>query len=101
MGGAGKLSGPFAALDPERQAVAIERMLVLPEEYELPDPRPLVPEMVGIARRHPKLNVLNTEAAAAARMLDALVVLSPDAARGLLPGVLDAEGVGWATADLS
>lgn len=46
-------------------------------------------------RRHPRLNLLNLEAAAAAIVLGGDVLLSPLAAQGLLPTVLDAEGVGW------
>ncbi|HEV8114763.1 MAG TPA: hypothetical protein VGP53_00890 [Acidimicrobiales bacterium] len=51
--------------------------------------------MVDLVSRHPRLNLLNLEAAAAARALDATVWLSPDAAEGILPGVLDAERIPW------
>lgn len=94
-GAGGHLSGPFAALDPTRQAVAVQAMLELGDDVGLPDPRPLVPEMVAVHRRHPRLNLLNLEAAAAARLLDARVLLSLLSARGLLPGVLEAESVRW------
>ena len=94
-GGGGQLSGPFTMLGPAQQAAAIQAMLALPDEIGLPDGRPLVPEMVGVHRRHPHLNLLNVEATAAALLLSARVLLSPAAARGVLPGVLDAEGVGW------
>lgn len=56
-------------LGPDEQGLAIQAMLDLPGDIGLPDPRPLVPEMVRIHRRHPKLNLLNLEAAAAACML--------------------------------
>ncbi len=94
-GGGGHLSGPFSALDSARQEAAIQALLVLGNDVGLPDPRPLVPEMVGVHRRHPRLNLLNVEAAAAARLLDTRVLLSPLSARGVLPGVLEAEGVRW------
>jgi hypothetical protein len=51
--------------------------------------------MADLARRHPRLNLLNLEAAAAAHLLDAVVWLSPEAAAGILPSVLDAEGAVW------
>ncbi|MDQ3943678.1 MAG: hypothetical protein M3357_00690 [Actinomycetota bacterium] len=94
-GAGGHLSGPFSALDPARQEAAIQALLALGDDVGLPDPRPLVPEMVGVHRRHPRLNLLNVEAAAAARLLDTRVLLSPLSARGVLPGVLEAEGVRW------
>ncbi len=51
--------------------------------------------MVGIASRHPRLNLLNLEAAAAAIDTADVVWLSSQASEGVLPGVLDAEGVQW------
>ena len=96
VAGAGRhLSGPFLALDPARQAAAVAAMLELPDDVGLPDPRALVPEMVGVHQRHPQLNLLNVEATAAARLLDARVLLSAPSAAGVLGGVLDAEGVAW------
>lgn len=95
LGTAGQLSGPFARLDPSRQADAIGAMLRLPDHIGLPDPRPLVPAMVEVAGRHHRLNVMNLEAAAAARVLGARVLLSPPAASGVLAPTLDAEGISW------
>jgi hypothetical protein len=95
LGGTGQLSGPFQELAPTEQAAAIEALLQLPEEVGLPDPRLLVPEMVRVHRRHHQLNLLNLEAAAAVIILAARVLLSPRAAEGILPGVLDAEGIAW------
>jgi hypothetical protein len=95
IGGAGHLSGPFADLNPAEQAGAIEAMLHLPDSVGLPEPRAVVPEMVRIHRRHRQLNLLNLEAAAAAIVVVALVLLSPPAANGVLPSVLDAEGITW------
>lgn len=70
-----------------------------PDEIGLPDSRVLVPAMVEIAGRHPRLNVLNIEAAAAARLLRARVLLSPPAAGGVLAPVLDMEGIPWEIRD--
>ena len=94
-GGSGQLSGPFARLAADQQAAAIGAMLVLPEDIGLPDPRLLVPEMVRMHVRHPQLNVMNVEAVAAAGLLDARVLLSVRASEGILPKVLDAEGLAW------
>lgn len=54
-----------------------------------------------LSERHPRLNLLNLEAAASARVLDAAVLMSPQAAKGVLPTVLEAERIGWETVDLS
>jgi hypothetical protein len=94
-GGAGKLSGPFARLDAEQQGIAIQALLDLPDDLGLPESRALARQMADVVRRHPKLNALNVEAVAAARLLEADVLLSPPAAQGVLPPALDAEGIGW------
>jgi hypothetical protein len=94
-GAGGHLSGPFSALDPDRQAAAVQAIIELPEDVTLPDPRPLVPEMVRVHRRHTMLNLLNLEAVASARLLGARVLLSRPSAEGVLPGILDAEGIRW------
>jgi hypothetical protein len=96
-GTSGHLSGPFTALDPARQVTAVQAILELTEDVALPDPRPLVPEMVRVHGRHPRLNLLNLEATAAARLLGARVLLSPPSAAGVLPDVLNDEGVTWDT----
>lgn len=70
-------------------------MLTLPDDIHLPDPRGLVPEMVTIHQRHPHLNLMNLEVAAAARLLTARVFLSARAAEGVLPEVLTAEKISW------
>lgn len=51
--------------------------------------------MAEVSERHPRLNLLNVEAAASARVLEAAVLLSSQAAKGALPTVLDAEGIDW------
>src|SRR4051812_35764534 len=61
----------------------------------LPDARVTVPAMAKLARRHPVLNVMNLEAVAAAQAIGATVWLSDAAAAGVLPGVLDDEGLRW------
>jgi hypothetical protein len=99
-GGAGELPGPFARLEAAEQAIAIQAMLSLPDDIDVPDPRLLVPEMVAMHQRHSELNVLNVEAAAAARLLDARVLLSPRAADGVLPEVLTLEGITWRVVDV-
>lgn len=95
IGGSGQLSGPFARLAAGEQGAAIAAMLVLPEDIGLPDPRALVPEMVRMHQRHPQLNVMNVEAVAVAGLLEARVLLSSRASDGILPEVLDAEGLAW------
>jgi hypothetical protein len=100
-GGAGQLSGPFAALGPDEQAAAIRAMLALPEDIGLPDQRTLVPRMVDLHLRHRALNLLNLEAAATALLLGARVLLSTRASSGVLPGVLEAEGLNWDLVTLS
>lgn len=95
VGAGGQLSGPFIALPATLQEQAILRLLALPDEIGLPDPRPLVPEMAQVALRHPQLNLMNVEAVAAARVLEATVWLSPPAGAGVLPEVLATEGVPW------
>lgn len=93
-GGAGKLSGPFVRANRARQAEAIRRKLLLPDDVFLPDPYRVVPAMAWLAERHPHLRLLNLDAAASALVLDAHVALSP-AAAGVLPAVLDAESIPW------
>jgi hypothetical protein len=75
-GAGGHLSGPFLGLDTSRQAAAIRSLLVLPDTIGLPDPQATVPAMAELSERHPQLNLLNLEAAAAAIVLDATVLLS-------------------------
>ena len=51
--------------------------------------------MVAVVGRHPRLNLLNLEAVATARLLRATVWLSPQGATGMLPEVLGAEDLAW------
>jgi hypothetical protein len=99
-GAGGRLSGPFEQLDADRRAAALDHMLALPDDVGLPDPRQTVPLMVGVQRRHPNLNVLNTEAVAAALLLGATMVLGPATAGGQLESVLPVERIAFRTADL-
>lgn len=99
-GAGGQLSGPFEALPAEAQARAIEGLLTLPDDVGLPESRSLVPVMVEVSRRHARLNLMNVEAVAAARLLDARVFLSSRAAEGVLPAVLDGERIPWTVAEV-
>lgn len=96
-GAGGHLSGPFARLSVHEQERAVLSLLSLRDDIGLPDPRSTVPVMAELALRHPRLNLLNIEAVATARILDATVWLSEEGAAGILPSVLDAEGLRWAT----
>ena len=95
LGAGGHLSGPFRELQTREQERAIRSMLQLPEDIGLPDTRLLVPIMVEVAGRHPKLNLLNLEAVAAVHALNATLWLSREAADGVLPAVLDVEHLAW------
>ncbi len=97
LGAGGHLSGPFDELEAAQQERAIVSLLQLREDVSLPDPRATVPVMVGIAGRHPRLNLLNLEAVATGQVLAATIWLSPESANGLLPAVLDQEHVAWRT----
>jgi hypothetical protein len=101
LGAGGHLSGPFEEVGPPHQERAIASLLELPDDIALPDPRPVVPTMVEIAGRHPRLNLLNLEAVAVGRLLPASLWLSAETAAGVLPAALDAEGVTWETVAVS
>lgn len=94
-GAGGHLSGPFEQLATPEQERAILSLLELREDIGLPDPRATVPVMADTSRRHGQLNLLNLEAVAVAGLLRATVWLSAPAASGVLPGVLEAEGLRW------
>ena len=96
-GAGGWLSGPFEGLSTTEQERAILAMLRLPPEVGLPDPRATVPTMAQVAARHPRLNLLNLEAVAHAKVVGAMVWVSPQTADGILPGVLQSERVPWTT----
>ncbi len=96
-GAGGHLAGPFLDVPEIEQQRAIAAMLQLPGSIGLPDPRDTVAAMVEVARRHPALHLLNLEAVAVAHILDAVVWLSPERAKGVLPGVLDTEHIVWET----
>ena len=96
-GAGGHLSGPFVRLPTARQEQSILALLELPDHVGLPDPRRTVPVMADVARRHPTLNLMNLEATAAATVLGATVWLSEPASVGVLPHVLEADGIPWRT----
>lgn len=91
----GHLSAPFDLVDPSTQRRAISSLLRLRPDIALPEPRATVPLMADLAVRHPRLNLLTLEAVAAAVDLRADVWLSPGSAGGLLPDVLEQEGIPW------
>lgn len=95
IGAGGHLSGPFQELEKGEQEQAILSLLELPSEILLPDPRSTVPRMAQIAKRHPRLNLLNLEAVAMGQLRGATVWLSGEVAAGALPAVLDQEHVAW------
>jgi hypothetical protein len=96
-GAGGHLSGPFGEVPQFEQRRAIASMLQLPVNVGLPEARKTVPRMVDVATRHPQLNLLNLEAVAAASTLEAIIWLSPAGASGVLPPILDLEGIPWET----
>jgi hypothetical protein len=100
LGAGGHLSGPFVGLGRPHERAAIRSLLVLPETIGLTDPRSTVPVMAELSERHPRLNLLNLEAAAAGLVLEATILLSVEAARGVLPAVLDAEGIPWRSVEI-
>lgn len=100
-GAGGHLSGPFLGLDNQRQTTAIRSLLLLPDTIGLPQPRSMVPVMAELSERHPRLNLLNLEAAAAGLVLDATMLLSIEATRGVLPEILDAENIRWRTVEIA
>jgi hypothetical protein len=95
LGAGGHLSGPFQQLEKDDQERAILSLLDLRSDILLPDPRPTVPRMAQIAKRHPRLNLLNLEAVAVGQLLAGTLWLSLEAAAGVLPAVLDKEQVAW------
>lgn len=99
-GAQGHLSGPFLGLDARHQTTAIRNLLSLPETIGLPDPRSTVPVIAELSERHPRLNLLNLEAAATGLLLDATMLLSIEAAQGVLPEILDTENISWRTVEI-
>ncbi len=93
----GKLSGPFNDVPHAQQELAVMSLLELRDDIGLVGARSTVPIMAELARVHPKLNVLNLEAAATARVIEATVWLSDLGAAGILPSILDHERLRWKT----
>jgi hypothetical protein len=56
--------------------------------------------MAELSDRHPRLNLLNLEAAATRLVLDATLLLSIETSRGVLPQILDAENIRWRTVEI-
>ena len=84
----GALSGPFAELPGDLRDRAISAVLELPEDIALISLRELAPD-IGRLRQHRSLNILATEALAAAIRLEAEVILSAPSPR--LDSVLEDE----------
>jgi hypothetical protein len=101
LGAGGHLSGPFQRLSAAEQQRAIASLLALREDIGLPDPRTTVPVMVDVASRHPRLNLLNLEAVAVGRLGLGTLWLSAETTVGVLPTVLDAEGIPWRTVTMT
>jgi hypothetical protein len=101
LGAGGQLSGPFSRLGRPEQELAIRSLLDLRGDIALPDPRVIVPAMVDVASRHPRLNLMNLEAAAAGRILGGTLWLSAETAAGILSDVLTQEGIPWRTLTIS
>ena len=97
LGAGGHLSGPFSDLDEDLQQKAIMSLLELREDILLPDPRMTVPTMARFAGSYPHLNLLNLEALATGLLLGATLWLSPESTNGVLPEILDQEGIAWRT----
>jgi len=95
LGAGGHLSGPFERIGADRQKRAIGQLLRLRADIGLPEPRTAVSTMAAVASRHPRLNLLNIEATAAAIDIADTVWLSAKASEGILPSVLDAERISW------
>jgi hypothetical protein len=95
VGAGGHLSGLFAQLATAEQERARASLLELRDDIARSEPRSIVPVMADIARRHPRLNLLNLEAAATARVVGGTVWLSEQGAAGVLSSVLDAERLPW------
>ena len=91
------MSGPFEQLPAGEHERAVVSMLERRDDVGRPDPRITIPLMVDLAGRHSRLNLLNLEATAMARLLRGTVWLAEESAAGILSGVLDDEGVAWAT----
>jgi hypothetical protein len=97
LGARGHLSGPFSDLGEDLQQEAIMSLLELREDILLPDPRMTVPTMARFAGSYPHLNLLNLEALATGLLLGATLWLSPESTNGVLPEILDQEGIAWRT----
>ncbi|HVF76609.1 MAG TPA: hypothetical protein VM938_16350 [Acidimicrobiales bacterium] len=85
----GTLAAPFASLPAAQRRRAVAALVELPDEIELLSLRTLAPD-IGMLRQRHALNVLGTEALAAAIALDATVYLSTPSP--LLEQALAAEG---------
>ena len=86
----GSLSGPIAALPAQAQQAAISSLIHLPDSIGMLSLRDLGPTIAELRDRH-QLNLLSIEALAAAKILDATVLLTTPSPR--LEAALHAEGL--------
>ena len=91
----GQLSGPIAALPEPARIAAIRALMSLPDNIGLLSLRTLGPVIAQLRRKH-QLNLLSIEALAAAKHLNAQVVLTTHSPR--LEEALEAEGMRLANA---
>ena len=89
----GALSGPFAALRPERRARAVTSVLTLPDDIGLLSLRQLAPLIGDLAGRHPPMNILTREALAAAVALQATLLMAQDNENRTLAAAATREGL--------
>lgn len=101
VGAGGHLSGPFTRLDPDLQTKTVSSLLQLRLDIFLPEPRLVVPVMAELAMHYPRLNLLNLEVVAFARVNSAQVWLSNEGSKGVLPSILDEEGIMWSVEEMS
>jgi len=92
--GNGVLSGPIAALPEQAQTAAMAALISLPDDVGLLSLRELAPTIASLRNRH-RLNLLSIEALAAAKTLDARVLLTTSSP--LLEEALAAENLSLAT----
>lgn len=88
----GRLAAPIVSLPASQQMAAIKALVELPDQIGLLSLREVGPTMAEFRGRH-QLNLLGLEALAAARVLDASVILSADSP--LLEASLDLERISW------
>lgn len=90
---AGRLSGPFLGLPPDRRRRAMAAVLDLPQEIGLLSLRELGPTISELAQHHRPMNVLTREALAAAVVLEADVLMAEGNENSVLAAGVTREGL--------